>query len=345
MPKRRRLTAGQKAIIIYDRKIGYVQEPAIFKSYRRIMFNDVSHEIPVFEYGDIEITGLDCFWVLPEDVKTPERIEKIQYELIGVQIASLELSRELGYEIPTKMDDKIINKVATENVDRMQSIIKKLGFDPRDDRWIMKELAVNKRESNWFAFETDNALVFSSNWDDIVAVFNREFSDDISPDMAKQLSKKRMRYILGAYYTRMSGNPQKKDWIKAAKDFEEYHRGIENRMLTWTLARKGKFPMVRTIQEVSFWPGPYFHQCIEKIPHIFTSLYCTFLKPGIVLRVISYDPQEKYIRLDLTIDLRCLIKPDEPKDAKIWIKDRADYDIWIKPEEIGTHLEILEPLT
>ena len=122
MPKRRRLTTGQKVLIIYDRKIGYVQEPAVFKSYRRIMFKDVSHEIPVFDYRGSEITGLDCFWVLPEDAKTPERIEQLQYELIGVQVATLELSKQLGYDIPIKMDDKLINKVATENVDRMQAI-------------------------------------------------------------------------------------------------------------------------------------------------------------------------------------------------------------------------------
>ena len=153
-----------------------------------------------------------------------------------------------------------------------------------------------------------------------------------------------MRYILGASYTRISGNSQKEDWIKAARDFEKYHRGIENRMLTWTLAHKESFPLVRATKEVSFWPGPYFHKCVEKFPHIFTAPDCTFIKPGIVLRVLSYDPQEKYIRLDLTKDLRQLVKPDEPKDAKIWVKDRADYDVWVKPEEIETHLEILEPL-
>ncbi len=343
MKKRRLLSPDQKIIIIFRKDIGYVEEQAVFKEYRRIIYADTEHKVPVFQCEDKELTGLECFWVLLADIKTPEQITKIQRELIGIQIKANELSQQLDYKMPSKIDDSQIDKIAAENVDRMQAVIDKFGFDPRDELWI-DELSANNREKNWFEFEHDNALVFSSNWDDVVVVFNKEFNDKLSIEDAKRLSKKRMRYLLGAYNTRLSGNANKEDWKTAATRFEEFHRQRENRMLTWSLLHKDNFPLVRVKKSTSFFPGPFIHECMEKIPRLFTNIYCRFIKEGVVLRVLSYDKQERYIRLDFTPDIRKLLKPKEPDDVKLWLKDRADYDIWLKPEEINTHLEILTSL-
>ena len=95
--KRRRLNAGQKAIIIYDVDLGFVEEIATFIEYRSIIYNEVPHEIPVFKYRGSEISGLKCFWVLPEDIKTRDEVQKFQYNLMGVQLAALEIGYALKY--------------------------------------------------------------------------------------------------------------------------------------------------------------------------------------------------------------------------------------------------------
>jgi hypothetical protein len=340
--KRRILKPNQKVIIIYDSKIGFTTSSAIFKNYRQISIGSALHDIPVFDYQDGEITGLDCFWILPEEGRTPERIERLQYELIDLQIQALTFAKEKGYIVPLKIKDREIEVMAQENTDRLQSLIQKLGFDPRDASWIETELADGQRERNWFKFERENALMFASEWDDMTQQFNQQYDDSISVDEAKNLSKKRMRYLLGAYHIRMSGNADRANWKVVAKEFEQKHRDRENRMLTWTLQRDGKFPLARTKQPVLFFAGPYFAILIEKVPHLFTDTNCTYVKPGIILRVISYDPISRYIRLDFTAEIRKMIKGVD--DPKPWVKDTADYDLWVKPEEVDAQLEFLENL-
>lgn len=341
MLKRRKLTAGQQVIIIYDKEIGYVKYFATLLEYRSTPIGETLHEFPIFQYNNKEISGLDCFWILPTDIKKESDIEALQKELIPLQITMSQLSKEKGYIVPTKIQDNDIESIATTNDNKMKSLIKKLGFDPRDDSWIETTIAETDREKKWFKFERENAIVFTHKWDDIIENFNKQYNEHISVEEAKSLSKKRMRYILGAYHIRMSGNGIVDDWKRSAKEFEKFHLDRENRMLTWTLMNQQAFPLVKTKKPVQFWPGPYFHECIENIPHLFTSSQCRYLKAEIVLRVISYDPEQKFIRLDFTEDVRKLIKKNEI-EIKPWIKDRADYDIWIKPEEIDTHLDFLD---
>lgn len=341
--KRRQLIKGNKVLLIFIVDIGFVQEEAIFIGYRSIMVGEVHHQIPIFECGDKDISGLDCFWAFPEEVSTPENLEWTQRELIDVQIIAAQLAKELGYTIPTKIKDYKMDELVSENVDRLQHTIKKLGYDPRDETWI-NEMAANSKESKWFKFEHDNALIFTARWDEIVDTFNKQHQENISTEDAKMFSKKRMRYLLGAYNTRMSGNPNKSDWKKSALEFEKHHHDRENRMLTWSLLHQHALPMVKVKKDLLFWFGPYFNECIERIPQLFTNHTCRYIKPGVILRVVSYDPQMKYIRLDFTKDVRQMIKPSE-QDVQPWVKDYADYEIVLHPNEIETHLEILEPLT
>ncbi len=344
MPKRRRLVPQQEVIIIYDANTGFVQETAVFKSYRRIMYEGVSHEIPVFEWNEKEITGLQCFWVLRSDIGSVDRIQKMQYELIASQVMALEVALLNDYKVPFKVKDAEIEKIATENASRLDHLIKKIGFDPRDESWIEAELATTSSEKNWFQFDRENALVFTGcNWPELVEQFNSQYKEGISEDDAKLWSRKRMRYYMGAYHVRMTGNSDTNAWKKAAREFERTYRLIEERMRNWSQNRGGRYPLVRSKKPISFFMGPYFRQCSEKIPYVFTDAEFTHIKKEIVLRVVSYDPKTKNIRLDFTTDIRKMIKPEDA-DSKPWVKDMADYDMWIMPEEIESHLEILESL-
>lgn len=270
-----------------------------------------------------------------------------QKQLIPVQIKALQISYELGYKVPLKIKDREIIKMAKENIEQVNRLIDKYGFDPRDETWIENELAETPREKNWFRFERENEEAFG-NWENTVHVFNQQYDDNISVEQAKNLSNKRTRYYLGAFDVRMSGDGNVKSWISSAKKFEETHRNRENRMLSWSLARKNKFPLAKVLQPIRFWPGPYVHQFLEKIPQLFENIDAPELlmkvKSGTILRVISYDPVDKYIRLDFTEDVRKLIKPNEPENINIWVKDKADYDFWLKKEQVETHLEFLEPM-
>lgn len=340
---RRKLTPGRSAILIYINNMGFVREKAIFVEYKRIILDsDVILQVPFFLWNGKEISGLDCFWVLPEEVRDND-IKKLQYDLIKLQIENLEFSNETGLKIPTKIKDKEIENMANENVNRIQSLIKKLGYDPRDESWIESEMASTKREKNWFAFERKNPLLFQKKWDDMIRDFNKQYRDDISVAEAKNLSKKRIRFILGSFNVRQSGNGDKKDWIMAAKLFEQQHRDIENRMLTWSNARHPNYPLVRTIKPIRFTPGIYFHECIERIPQIFENTKINSIATNIVLRIVSYDPVSRYVKLDFTKDVRTLIKGNEI-DVKPWDRSEADYLFWLKPEEIDSHLKILENL-
>lgn len=339
---RRKLSPGQEVFIIYDQEVGFTEDHATFIRYESKPIGETVHQIPVFQRKDKLISGLECFWILTTDVKTKDSLHLLQYELISVQLKAIEIAEETGYELPIKIRDRKLKQMALDNASKLESVIKKLGFDPRDESWIESELAENDREAKWFKFERENGLIFAEKWDDIVSTFNTQNQESLSLEQAKNLSKKRMRYILGAYQTRMQGNPSKQDWRDAAKSFEKKHRERENRMLSWTLSRKDRFPLVKAKKPIRFFAGPFFSEISELVPHLFTDTHFNMIKSGIILRVISYDPQDKHIRLDFTEEIRTLIHKNP--DPEPWKKDTADYDIWLKQDEIDSCLEFLEPL-
>ena len=59
--------------------------------------------------------------------------------------------------------------------------------------------------------------------------------------------------------------------------------------------------------------------------------------------VLSYDPETKYIRLEFTPDIRNKIKPGISLNDP-WRPLKADYIIYVPPDQVETHLELLEPL-
>lgn len=338
---RRKLSSNQEVVLIYLKTLGFVIEKANFIQYNIIDIDGNLFSIPFFKWKDKTISGLECFWLFPEDASSNETIERFQYQLIDVQISALEIGIEAGIKIPNKMRDKEMEKIAQDNVDRVKNLVTKLGYDPRDESWLESTLAITEKERKWFAFERKNPAIFAWKWPEIVSIFNKDNSETISVEDAKQLSKKRMRYVLGSFHVRFNGNSDQNAWIKSAKEFESLHREAENRMISWSLARQNNFPLAKSKEPIRFTAGPYFNECIEKIPHVFTDKNINYIRSNIVLRVVSYDPVKKYIKLDFTKDVKNKIKDS---DEKPWIKEEADYNIWLKPEEIDSHLIILEKL-
>lgn len=339
--KRRYLSPGQKVVIIYDNKIGFVRDEAKFIRYDTIIIGEVKHQIPIFEHKDQKITGMDCFWALPHEVQDDEDLHRLQYNLLSLQVKALEIGLEKGYEVPQKIKDPEIKKMAEANRERTNSIIQKFGYDPRDESWLERDMSSTTRERNWFAFERENPTIFLYEWDKIVEIYSKKYNDKITVEDAKNLSKKRTRYLLGSHNIRMSGEHNVQKWIKEAYGYEKKHRERENRMITWSLNRKGKYPRVRVKKPINFEPDCFFNQCVEKIPYVFTSANCKWIKSGVELRVISYDPELKYIKLDFIEEMRNQIREQSDRP---WEKDGPDYDFLLKPEEIETHLELLENL-
>jgi len=345
MYKKRRLKLGQNVLIIHQTDLGYVQKLAVFSQYRKVPFSNVMHETPIFVVDDKEISGLDCFWVLPDELKTLS-IEELQKSIIWTQIEVLRLAKKLGYEMPNKLKDKDIDRIVKETTPRLQE---KIGFDPTDQTWIETELAITGREKNWFKFERTNDLSFlqllrASSWNKIVDLYNQKFEDEIDIEQARALSLKRMRYIFGSTIIRLSGNALKEEWKKAAREFEENHRRIGERMIDWAEKHNNNFPRIKTRKEISFSPDPYFHECVEKIPQYFTSIQCNKIREGQILRVIAYDPQTGYLKLDFPKDIRRIIKGTEPNDIPIWISHGPDYVFFVNKSEVHECLEFLEEL-
>ncbi len=343
MLKRRKLKTDQEVILIYDIAVGFIQQSVKFKTYRSIIYNGISHEIPVFERKNSEITGLECFWVLPSDIEDEVRIEQMQRELIGLQLTVLEIAYQKGYQIPEKIKDREIHDMAIQNAEFRARLVEKLGYDPLDYSWVEKELAASDLEKSWFKFQREHRGSFDDNWDQTVENFRKEYYHQVSATQALALARKWKRYLIGAWNTIASHNPNIEDWKTAAQTFEKHHHEIEGRMREWTLRHKGNYPLVKVKEPIRFQHGPYFNECLERIPKLFMTPQCYHIRPGVVLQVVSYDPEFKYIRLDFTPDIRQKIKGNL-SDNDPWQPLHVDYVVNVPPNEIETHLELLGSL-
>lgn len=332
--KARRLVAPQTVTIIYWQGKGFGEWPADFLRYD---FVD-GKEYPVFKAEGQETRGLDCFWVLPSEVK-PNDIPKYQYEIVRMQAKALQLAHEVGYGMKAKVQDTELLQIAKENAEISQRLIQKFGYDPRDTAWIEDMLAENELERSWYQFSRETDLPYAVSWQEAVADFNKTHPQPVTIDLAQKLSTKRTRYVLGSYAERMKPNPNKDDWVKAAKQYEETCRLRDDRMEAWSRARNGKFPIAKAKRPIKFSPGPHFRVCIQKLPQLFTNPHCDELKAGIELEVVSYDPQLGNVRLDLPAAIRSLIRPDPPIR---WRPTDVDYIVWVLPHEVQDSLEFSE---
>jgi len=341
--KRRKLSAGEEIILIYDVNAGFIQQSAKFKEYRSIIYNGTEHEIPVFERKDSEITGLECFWIKPSDIDDDARIEQIQRELIDLQLKAFEAGETTGSKVPEKIKDKEIRQMAKQHADFRAGLIEKMGYNPLDYSWVERELAENPVERLWFKFQREHKGSFDDNWKHTAKMFSDSYHNEITPEEAFDLSRKWKRYIIGAWNTIAAQNPNVEDWKSAAKKFEKHHRDIETRMMQWSMKHVNNRPLAKVKSPVMFQHGPYFNECLENVPKLFVDAKCFQLREGVVLEVMSYDPEFKYIRLDFTHDIREKIKPGVPQNDP-WRPMKADYVIYVPPDDINEQLEFLGTL-
>lgn len=343
MNKRRRLSSGQEVVLIYDVELGFIQQSAVFQEYRKVQKKGITHEIPIFIRRNGEISGLECFWILPTDIDDDARIEQLQRELIGLQLQVSEFGHYYGYNVPEKIQDKEIAEMAANQAEYRAQLVKEFGYDPLDYSWVEKELAEGSLEKNWFQFQREHKGSFSDDWNKHAKEFEDKFHKSISPEEAFDMSRKWKRYLIGAWNTIASQNSNMEDWKSAAKKFEKHHKAIETRMFEWTATHKDNPPMAKVIEPVRFRHGPYFNECVERVPQLFVDATCYEIKPDVILQVLSYDPQLKYIRLDFPSDIQEKIKPGVPQNDPCRPM-KADYVIYISPLEVETHLEFLTPL-
>jgi hypothetical protein len=341
--KRRRLSAGEDIILIYDTNTGFIQQAATFKEYRNITYNGIEHEIPVFNRKHSEITGLECFWVKASDIDDDARIEQMQRELIDLQLKAFEAGAATGAKVPEKIQDKEIRQMAKQHRDFRASLIEKMGYDPLDYSWVEKELAETTLERLWFKFQREHKGSFNDDWENTAKEFNETFQQEITPEKAFDLTRKWKRYLIGAWNTIASKNTNIEDWKAAAKKFEKHHHDIEMRMMQWSIKHKDSPVLAEVKSPVHFQHGPYFNECLEKVPEAFVDATCHQLRAGVTLQVTSYDPELKYIRLDFVETTRNKIKPGIPLNDP-WRPMRADYVIYVPPENIDEQLNFLNDL-
>lgn len=337
--KRRRLLAGEEIVLIYDIKLGFIQQSAKFKEYRSIIYNGTEHEIPVFERKHSEITGLECFWLKLSDVDDDARIEQIQRELIGLQLTAFEIGELTKSKVPEKIQDKEIRQMAKQHADFRARLIEKMGYDPLDYSWVERELAETPIERLWFRFQRERKGSFDDDWKHTAKIFQDTFHENITPEGAFDLARKWKRYLIGAWNTIAAQNTNIEDWKTAAKRFEKHHQDIETRMMEWSTKHMTR-PLAKVKSPVHFQHGPYFNECLEKVPKLFVDATCYQLREGVVLEVSSYDPVEKYIRLDFLSVIREKIKPGIPQNDP-WRPMRADYVIYVPPDDVDDQLEFL----
>ena len=335
MPKRRRLTPKQKVIIIYHKQLGFIEQTADFVEYRVVEIGDAIHSTPFFISEGKECSGLECFWILPEELNLLS-LQQLQHNVIKLQIRAIELSQNLETNMQLKINDPEF---------RDQELIRKYGFDIRDESWLETELAVTDRERNWFRFERENTvpfyhLLYKCDWDNIVRLFNDQFQDSIAVEQAQKLSSKRMRYVMGSTAIRLAGNPDRTQWKKLAREFEDTHRRIDERMQAWSESHKKSFPIVKTKKEFPFNPGPYFNECLERIPQYFVDMNVTAIRIGSVLRIVSYDPTQKYVRVDFPQNIREAIKPGSTESP--WKSNGGDYLIYVTKNDVTDGFEFVE---
>jgi hypothetical protein len=324
------LKQGDKVVIIWTKKKGFVNIDAEF------IFNVdgiTTKNTPLFKSGDEEVLGEDCFWLLE---KHKNQVKRYQKEVIPLQVYNSILAQKQGVYIPLKV--KEAKKMAEKQMGLNSAInvfTNKYGFNPTDDSWIENCLASTKIEKNWFEYTRIKNMPVHV--DDLIQDFNKTYGETITLEEALKLTIKKVRYAFGAFEVRQKGIKDTELWKKNAIDFEKRFSERDVRMEEWKKTHSRTY-FVSTKKSVEFWPGNLLVRFIEKIPQVFTSPDCDFIKSGVSLEVISFDPMEKWINLDFTSDIRELVlKQKEPLQQR-------PYSVVIHPSVIYDCLDGVDEL-
>lgn len=305
-----KLQYDDQALILWEKHHGFLQLDATFQSYANVD----NSSFPLFSTNIGNILGRDCFWILKKHIQSDKDIDKYQKLIIPLQIKMAILAHMFNMPLDLKIINQEILNVIEEkkqNINKIQNFVEKYGFDPTDDTWVETAMAENDIEKKWFKFTRVNKLPAHNT--DVISKFNAQENTNISVEEAIELTKKKMRYILGSFVIRYNGEKDVEKWKAAAQDFEQEFRERDKRVKNWVLSRNKIMPLVTTVKPIEFWHGNILVKCIEKIPHFFVSPDCEFIKPGVVLEVVGYDPQDKWINLDFPKDIRkALTGQEEP---------------------------------
>ena len=319
------LKQGDKVVIVWTKNDQFTQQDAVFQSYVK---GRISETTPLFLLKNENILGEDCFWLLKKNIKQSSDIAKYQQMIEPMQVAAYEMAAKAGQPPIDKLKKKEITQLGKERaarVNRFQRFIDKFGFDPTDETWIEEHLAKDETERKWFTFVREHGI--TSHSEDGIGLFNKKEKENITLNDAKKMTKKRMRYVLGSFNIRYQGENDIEKWKKDAIAFEEKFESREQRMAEWTKKQRNQFPIVTTLKPIEFWSGTMFAKCLEKIPHVFTSPDCEYIKAGVSLEVRGYDPQEKWIDLDFTPDVREMLTGSTERD------EDAQYAIVVHPSQ------------
>lgn len=221
-------------------------------------------------------------------------------------------------------------------VQRRKSIIDTKGYDPADDSWVEELLANGVKELAWFRFVREKSL--PKHTQELIEEFKKLYSIEITMNESVELSKKRMRYLMGAAKSRWQDDSTQTTWISSAKEFESKHRAIEERMKAWTESRKGDYPFVVNKLPLRFWAGQWMQQCLIKIPELFADTTCSHIKEGILLKVYGYDPETKHIDIDFSDEIRNRLVGKLARKSEDW------YVIFSHPSSIKEELDGLDSL-
>jgi len=336
MIRSKKLVSGEKVLIIWTKKDDFVQLDGSFKSYVPGVLTD---ETPLFSTKSGIITGEECFWVSKKHITKKTDIFALQNLLAPLQVKMNLIADSLGKKPVEKIKSDWIKKMSEQGKQKLNHLkffIKKHGFDPTDDTWIEEHLAKDNKEKQWFKFMREQNSLNCNR--ETFGSFDKSHNGLLTFEEAKKLTTKKTRYILGTFAIRYKGEKSVDLWIKKAKEFESRFYKREQRKENWTLSRNGKFPLVSTLKPIKFWAGAHLVQCIEKIPHVFVSPDCEYIKKGIVLEVRSYDPVEKWIDLDFAPEIR------EQLIGRKEVDEEATYAIALHPKNLEESLEGLDQL-
>lgn len=339
MPKKeedltRVLKPGQPVILVWVSGIGATEIPAKFAEYIQ---GEFSERTPKFtaDFGDV--TGERCFWILPNDVRIKSVIEW-QKLVAPVQCAAFAMAQRYGERTMDKVGDPALTAAGrkAQAIEKArQTLVDKLGFDPTDDSWVEEHLADSDVERAWFRFCREQGLPIANT--ETLSTFKTLTGVSLTADEADRLSRKRMRFLMGAFKIRWAGEKEPEKWVHAAKDFERRHREREIRMAEWAERNKGAYPAAVCKQPIRFHAGPFLEKCLLRIPQAFTDTTCSYVKPGVALRIFGYDPVDGWADLDFCDELRMALTGTLHRGKDGW------YAMIIRPDEVQTHLEGFPP--
>jgi len=326
-----KIEIGEPVYILWWEPVGFINIEAVFAG---LDSSDL-----IFHIDGKTIKGSQCFWIQKSKITSLNQLLFFQKAILPVQLKLYEYSLKTNQEFVPKLKSSEIErmmKAIKQKHDQVKNIIDKYGFDPSDTTWVEELMPETNLERDWYSFLREFKDTFVTI--EQVKIFNARFGYSLDLDTAKTLLKKRMRYLIGAFTLRWSGEKDKEKWRASACSFESKFSSCEQAMINWYLSKNGEPQLVIVKEPIQFYAGQWFLKIIERIPNLFTNYECKYIKPGVALEVFGFDRENKYIDLDFTADIRKKIFDTEDRHSE------NTYAILLKNVDVANKLESIEHL-